>query len=168
MKTNYEDILRNRKDEEIWILAQKMVEEEVVQDIINEADLDNFTNNCCMFVDKISRIPVLGKAAININLFCGMLADSFKKEYSISKATKCIIIAALAYLVLPVDMIPDMIPVLGMLDDAHVLLFVAEKLGGEFARYKEYLAMKNEIEFRSAMDTVASEGFSGEQNMKIE
>lgn len=160
MKKNYEDILRNKTDEEIWILYNRMIEEEMVQveqDIMSEAGLDGFMNNCCKFVDKIARIPVLGKAAVNINLFCGMLVNSCKKEYYISAATKCAIMGALTYLVLPVDLIPDTLPFVGMLDDIHVLCLIAGKLENELTQYKNYLYSKNMAEFQEAMNVVFSE-----------
>ena len=159
MKANYEDILRNKTDEEIWILYNRMIEEEMVQveqDIMSEAGLDGFLNNCCKFVDKIARIPVLGKAAVNINLFCGMLVDSCKKEYYISAATKCSILGALTYLVLPVDLIPDTLPFVGLLDDAHILGLTARILKNELNQYKDYLYQKNWTEFQEAMNVVFS------------
>jgi hypothetical protein len=51
---------------------------------IYEVGLDDYIQNCCNFVKKISKIPVLGNAAINMDLFRQMLADLFRKEYSIS------------------------------------------------------------------------------------
>ncbi|MCM1025231.1 MAG: DUF1232 domain-containing protein [Roseburia sp.] len=157
MKTNYEDILRGKSDEEIWILCNRMVEEEVVQTTMDEAGLNDFTRNCCKLVDKIARIPVLGKIAVEINLFCGMLADSCKKEYHISMATKSAILIALTYLVLPVDMIPDAIPFVGMLDDIRVLGIAAAGLENELTQYKNYLYEKNIAEYQKAMNVVASE-----------
>lgn len=162
MKTNYEDILRSKTDEEIEILYHRVLEEQmeqVEQDILSEAGLDGFSNNCCKFVDKIARIPILGKAAVNINLFCGMLTDSYKKEYYVSTATKCAILGALTYLVCPVDLIPDSIPFVGMLDDIKVLCLVAGKLENELAHYKEYLLIKNMTEFHEALDVVLSERY---------
>lgn len=43
------------------------------------------------------------------------------KEDSTPVATKAIIVAALGYLVCPIDLIPDVIPVLGWTDDAGAL-----------------------------------------------
>lgn len=160
MKTNYEDILRNKTDEEIAILYHGVIEEEMMQveqKILSEAELHGFMNSCCKFVNRIARIPILGKAAVNINLFCGMLADSYKKEYHISTATKCAILSALTYLVCPIDLIPDGIPFVGMLDDIKVLCFVAAKLENELTQYKNYLASNNMAEFREALDVVLSE-----------
>lgn len=53
---------------------------------------------------------------------------------SVSKAEKVLIIAALLYLITPVDFVPDWIPVAGLLDDAGiaalVLDYVLRRVGG--------------------------------------
>lgn len=171
MKTNYEGILRSKTDGEIEILYRRVIEEQMEQeelDILSEAGLDGFTNNCCKFVDKIAQIPILGKAAVNINLFCGMLADFYKKEYCISTATKCAILGALTYLVCPVDLIPDTIPLVGMLDDIKVLCLVAGKLENELAQYKNYLLLKNMTEFQEALDTILSERYGQTEDVETD
>ena len=71
MKTKYEDILRNKTDEEIEILCHGLMVEEMVQveqQILDEAELYGFMNSCCKLVNRIAQIPILGKAAINVNL----------------------------------------------------------------------------------------------------
>ena len=160
MKTKYEDILRNKTDEEIEILCHGLMVEEMVQveqQILDEAELYGFMNSCCKFVNRIAQIPIRGKAAINVNLFCGMLADSYKKEYHISRATKCTIILALTYLICPIDLIPDGLPFVGMLDDIKVLCLAAAKLKKELDQYIGLLSSKNRAEFQEALDVVLSE-----------
>ena len=53
---------------------------------------------------------------------------------SVSKADKVLIVAALLYLITPVDFVPDWIPVAGLLDDAGiaalVLDYVLRRVGG--------------------------------------
>ena len=162
MKTNYEDILRSKTDEEIEILYYRVLEEQkeqIVQDILSEAGLNGFTNNCCKFVDRIARIPILGKAAVNINLFCGMLTDSYKKEYYVSMATKGAILGVLTYLVCPVDLIPDAIPFVGLLDDVKFLCLVAGRLEKELDQYKEHLLLKNMAEFQQTLEAVLLERY---------
>jgi uncharacterized membrane protein YkvA (DUF1232 family) len=54
---------------------------------------------------------------------------------SVSKAEKVLIVAALLYLISPVDFVPDWIPVAGLLDDAGiaalVLDYVLKRVGGK-------------------------------------
>lgn len=48
------------------------------------------------------------------------------------------IVAALAYLVSPVDAIPDAIPLLGILDDAAVLSLCLKSVGGVLEGYRAW------------------------------
>jgi uncharacterized membrane protein YkvA (DUF1232 family) len=48
------------------------------------------------------------------------------------------IAGALAYVVFPIDIIPDFILGVGFLDDAFVLGFVVKQLTEEIARYKKF------------------------------
>ena len=51
------------------------------------------------------------------------LAYHLMLDPRVNSLTKLIPVAALAYLVLPTDIAPDFIPVLGQLDDVAILLF---------------------------------------------
>jgi uncharacterized membrane protein YkvA (DUF1232 family) len=48
-----------------------------------------------------------------------------------------IIIAVVAYVIMPLDAIPDFIPGLGLLDDAAIVTYVLSKYGSLIQRYKE-------------------------------
>lgn len=51
-----------------------------------------------------------------------------------------LLISGLLYLVMPLDLIPDFIPVLGFTDDVTVLLFVIKQIKADIAIYKEWKA----------------------------
>jgi len=59
--------------------------------------------------------------------------------YSISNKTKLIIAGTLAYVVLPIDVIPDFIPVVGWLDDAFVLGLAMTTLKDEIEKFKQFM-----------------------------
>ena len=63
-----------------------------------------------------------------------MLTD---KEFTLAKSTWLLIAGALAYVVMPMDVIPDFILGMGFVDDAFVLSTVMKKIADEVARYKE-------------------------------
>ena len=71
------------------------------------------------------------------NLF-HMFKDGISGRFEISGVTLATIGGALLYLISPIDIIPDFIPLAGYLDDAAVLSAVIASLGGEIDRYKAW------------------------------
>jgi uncharacterized membrane protein YkvA (DUF1232 family) len=60
------------------------------------------------------------------------------KEFKISKTAYIAIAGALAYVVLPIDIIPDFIPGVGFIDDIFVVGIVMKSISDEIERYKSY------------------------------
>jgi len=72
-----------------------------------------------------------------------LLYQMFKdKAYTLDTKTKLTIAGALAYVILPVDIIPDFLPIVGWLDDAFVLEFTINSLSEEIQRYKAFKGME--------------------------
>lgn len=69
--------------------------------------------------------------------FAMLLRMLTTEGYSISPSTWVVIAGALAYVVFPIDVIPDFIPVLGWLDDAFVLGSVIASLKSEINNFDE-------------------------------
>jgi uncharacterized membrane protein YkvA (DUF1232 family) len=59
-------------------------------------------------------------------------------DYKVDPTTYWVVAGALAYLVLPLDVIPDFIPIVGWVDDAFIIGFVISQLKGEIERYKKF------------------------------
>jgi len=74
----------------------------------------------------------------DLKLLFEMITD---KNYSLSPQTYAVIAGALAYVVLPFDVIPDFLPGIGFIDDAFVIATVMKQLKEEIENYKKY---KNE------------------------
>ena len=70
----------------------------------------------------------------DFKLLLGMLTD---KTFTMDKTTWLLIAGAVAYAVMPMDVIPDFIPGMGFVDDAFVISSVMKKIADEVARYKE-------------------------------
>ncbi len=70
----------------------------------------------------------------DFKLLLGMLTD---KEFSMDKSTWLLIAGAVAYAVMPMDVIPDFIPGMGFVDDAFVISSVMKKIADEVERYRE-------------------------------
>lgn len=81
------------------------------------------------FVHKAYKIPVLGGLIDDIISMAQMVDSYVKKDYTDVPLTSIIsAVAALVYVLSPIDLIPDGIPIVGYLDDVAVILFVL-KLG---------------------------------------
>lgn len=50
--------------------------------------------------------------------------------------SKIAIVAALVYLISPIDALPDIIPILGLTDDAAVIAIVINQFKGDIDKYK--------------------------------
>ena len=70
----------------------------------------------------------------DFKILLGMLTD---KEFTLAKSTWLMIAGVLAYVVMPMDVIPDFILGMGFVDDAFVLSVVMRKIADEVAQYKE-------------------------------
>ena len=77
------------------------------------------------FVEKISRIAKRAGAKL---VYAALILYYTLQSDKVSKADKAIIIGALGYMISPLDVIPDAIPIAGLTDDLAVLLYVLKKL----------------------------------------
>ena len=77
------------------------------------------------FAEKISRIA---KRAGSKLVYAALILYYTLQSDKVSKADKAIIIGALGYMISPIDVIPDAIPIAGLTDDLAVLLYVLKKV----------------------------------------
>ena len=70
---------------------------------------------------------VAKKAGIKVIYYALLLFYALKSN-NVTMAEKALIIAALGYFILPLDLIPDFIPIVGYGDDAAVLYGLIQKL----------------------------------------
>ena len=79
------------------------------------------------FVDKIASIA---KRAGSKLVYAALILYYTLQSNKVSKADKAIIIGALGYMISPLDVMPDAIPIVGLTDDLAVLVFVLKKVWG--------------------------------------
>ena len=87
---------------------------------------DDYTSE--VFIDKISRIAKRAGAKL---VYVALILYYTLQSNDVSVKDKAIIIGALGYLISPLDIIPDAIPIAGLGDDLAVLLYVVKKVWGE-------------------------------------
>ena len=82
------------------------------------------------FVEKISRIAKRAGAKL---VYAALILYYTLQSDKVSTANKALIIGALGYMISPLDVIPDAIPIVGLTDDLAVLLYVLKKVWGDVA-----------------------------------
>ena len=77
------------------------------------------------FTEKIARIA---KRAGSKLVYAALILYYMLQSDKVSAANKAMIIGALGYLISPLDVMPDAIPIAGLADDLGVLIFVLKKV----------------------------------------
>lgn len=85
---------------------------------------NKFTNG--EFLEKISKIAKRAGAKL---IYVALILYYTLQSDKVAIKDKAIIIGALGYLISPLDVIPDAIPIVGLGDDLAVLLYVLNKIG---------------------------------------
>ncbi len=80
------------------------------------------------FVEMISRIA---RRAGSKLVYAALILYYTLQSDKISKKDKAMIIGALGYMISPLDVLPDAIPIVGLTDDLAVLLYVLKKVWTE-------------------------------------
>lgn len=99
--------------------------------IIND-DKENKSNN---FYKKTSVFDLIGKYKLLKGLISDYKSGVYRKISPISIIT---LIGGLIYIVSPVDFIPDIIPVVGWIDDVGVFAFVYKLVNDELEKYSKW------------------------------
>ena len=87
---------------------------------------DIFTDQ--RFTEKISRIAKRAGAKL---VYAALILYYTLKSDKVSIKDKAIILGALGYLISPLDVVHDAIPIAGLSDDLAVLIYVLHKVWGE-------------------------------------
>lgn len=80
------------------------------------------------FVEKISRVAKRAGAKF---VYEALILFYTLESDKVSLKEKAIIIGALGYLISPLDVVPDAIPIAGLSDDLAVLVYVLNKIWGD-------------------------------------
>lgn len=87
---------------------------------------DRFSKNA--FMEKISRVAKRAGAKL---VYAALILFYTLESSKISLKDKAVIIGALGYLISPLDVVPDAIPIAGLGDDLAVLVFVLNMVWGD-------------------------------------
>ena len=107
----------------------------------------NGTGKTLEFIDKAARklepltgLPIIGGTIAEVQDIISMLDDYYHGRYKkILTAALLGSLGIIAYLVSPVDLIPDNVPILGFIDDAFIINTVVTLcVDKELERYRQW------------------------------
>lgn len=86
---------------------------------------------------------IAGEVWENLQLLSKMIKSAMSGEYKgIPSTTLVGGIAVLIYFISPIDLVPDFIPVIGLLDDAALLAWFMTSIKAELDKFREWEAMQ--------------------------
>jgi uncharacterized membrane protein YkvA (DUF1232 family) len=112
---------------------------------VSERDLTEVVEKAEEIEKKVERGSVLRQQLDKVRLLLMLVKDFWRKEYrDIDWFYIAIAVAALIYVLSPIDLIPDFIPVAGQMDDVAVLLVAWEIISREVCKYAKWKAQRDE------------------------
>ena len=92
---------------------------------------------------KLKEISSNKKTSAKLNdslrLFIRIINAYTSKEYTyVPWKTICLIVAGLIYFIYPVDLIPDFIPVSGLIDDVALIAWIYESIQDDIEKFLEW------------------------------
>ena len=127
--------------EEQYKQAKARFEKEV--DDVDQDDVEYASKKGQKKIDGLaSKIPdVLKDMWEDIKTMVLLLKDYVKGDYKdVPWKVIATIAGAIAYFVMPIDVIPDFIPIVGYMDDAMVLKLALEFAGSDLEKYRVWKA----------------------------
>jgi curved DNA-binding protein CbpA len=115
-RKNYDRMLRFTRDKDFG----EFINDEAIRNKINKA------------------YPALKKVLENVSELYTLFKDSVRGNYKLHPANIAMIGGGLLYFILPADLIPDFIPLVGYLDDLAVLTTIMNSLKGEINAYRQW------------------------------
>lgn len=101
---------------------------------MNDKDVDKALSNEDQIKKKLS---ILGRFKEQVTLLFAMLKDFKNKKYTeVPWQSIAAITFALLYLLNPLDLVPDFIPIVGYLDDASIIGLTLKMVAEDLEAYK--------------------------------
>ena len=102
-------------------------------------DKDGFCKFLREVEEKSKDLPLLGELISKVALLLEMIKEYTEGTYrNMPIATAVAIVSALAYFLSPIDLIADVIPVIGHLDDAAVIGTCLTLINGDVEKYEKW------------------------------
>ncbi|MBD7913378.1 MULTISPECIES: YkvA family protein [Clostridium] len=107
-------------------------------------DEDKFERLVQRLENKLKLVPCIGKYASDIACMVSLVRRYINKEYTdIPIGTIISIVSTFIYIISPIDLIPDYIPVVGYIDDIAILSWVLKSINSDVEEYKKWRTDNN-------------------------
>ncbi|PKN33214.1 MAG: hypothetical protein CVU61_14455 [Deltaproteobacteria bacterium HGW-Deltaproteobacteria-19] len=122
-------VTQQQAKEQLMKGAEKVTEDDIKKVIDKQAEIE----------DKFRSSGPLGRFITDLKLLFSIIQDYFKGTYrEVPFWAIAAITAALLYVLSPIDLIPDFIPVIGLVDDALVVAACLAMVEQDLHRYREW------------------------------
>lgn len=106
------------------------------------------------FWAKMSKAsPGFKKTMLNVRELYSLFKDAIKGTYKLHPLTFSIIAGGLLYFLNPFDLIPDILPIIGYIDDVAVLTTIINSLQNELEAYQKWKKKNGNAAGKTSKDT---------------
>lgn len=145
------------KIKEVMVNAESKAKEELekrynqAKEILDDDEkVDSFLENT---EKKLKTVPKLGDKLSMIPMLMMLVKDYVKKYYTeFPSGTMLAIVAALIYFLSPADLVSDIVPILGFVDDAAILGKCLDFAKDDLKKYNKWKYGKEELEVKTLED----------------
>lgn len=117
---------------------------------ITEDDFRKVTNKADEIREKFEEGGPLGKFVNDVKLLTSIVQDYYKGNYrEVPYISACAIVFTLLYVLNPMDLVPNFIPVIGSVDDATVVGVCLVMVEQDLHEYKEWKVKQAEGQLKS-------------------
>lgn len=143
MSTDFNSVINLEKEEVLFkqIEDNKSEAEDLLKD---KKKLEHFLER---LEKKLSKIPLAGKYLADVPVLISLVKAYADKEYTeVPIGTIIAIISALIYVLSPIDIIPDILPAIGISDDAAVVAFALKFVHDDVEEYRIWREANKKVE----------------------
>lgn len=104
-------------------------------------DFEQYVNDTS-FSNKIAKAAgPLKNIVLDVKDLYNLTKDALKGDYKLHPVNLGIIAGGLLYFIIPTDLIPDFIPIVGLVDDIALLTTIINSMQGELTKYRKWKEM---------------------------
>ena len=123
-------------------MSRKRLEDDAAK--VEKADVTRLLSRWPALQERVKSSPRLRPFLDDIDTAYSLLRDYTTRRYrEVPWASIAAIVAALLYVLNPLDLVPDMLPFFGFIDDASILALCWSMVRSDLEKYREFLDGQN-------------------------